>query len=61
MVPATDQDGFRKAAAVDLLRERREVLEKVRRAGGFVVDAEPGAITPPVINGYLEVMFGGLL
>jgi uncharacterized protein (DUF58 family) len=60
-VPVTNKDGFRKAAAVDLLRERREVLEQIRHAGGFVVDAEPGAVTPPVINGYLEVMLGGLL
>ncbi len=59
--PATQLDGFRKAAAVDLLRDRREVLERVRHAGGVVVDAEPGALTPPVINGYLEVMFGGRL
>ncbi|WP_439623968.1 DUF58 domain-containing protein [Gemmata sp.] len=60
-VPATELAAFRKAAAVDLLRDRREVLERIRRAGGVVVDAEPGAITPPVINGYLGVMFGGLL
>ncbi|OWK42241.1 DUF58 domain-containing protein [Fimbriiglobus ruber] len=59
--PATERDGFRKAAAVDLLRERAEVLEQIRHAGGFVIDAEPGAITPPVINGYLEVVLGGLL
>jgi uncharacterized protein (DUF58 family) len=57
----TERDGFRRAAAVDLLRERREVLEQIRHAGGFVIDSEPGAITPPLINGYLEVMFGGLL
>jgi uncharacterized protein (DUF58 family) len=60
-VPATDRDGFRKAAAVDLLRERAEVLERIRHTGGFVIDAEPGAITPPIINTYLEVMIGGLL
>jgi uncharacterized protein (DUF58 family) len=59
--PRTEREGFRKAAAVDLLRERREVLERIRHAGAFVVDAEPGLITPPVINGYLEVMLGGLL
>jgi uncharacterized protein (DUF58 family) len=59
--PAADADGFRKAAAIDLLHERQTVLEKIRRAGGLVVDAEPGAITPPVVNGYLEVMLGGLL
>jgi uncharacterized protein (DUF58 family) len=59
--PRTELEGFRKAAAVDLLRERRTVLERIRHAGGFVVDAEPGEITPPVINRYLEVMLGGLL
>jgi uncharacterized protein (DUF58 family) len=59
--PRTEREGFRKAAAVDLLRERREVLERIRHAGAFVVDAEPGEITPPIINRYLEVMFGGLL
>jgi len=59
--PQTEREGFRKAAAVDLLRERLEVLERIRHAGAFVVDAEPGEITPPVINRYLEVMLGGLL
>lgn len=60
-VPRTDGEGFRKAAAVDLLRERREVLEAIRRAGGLVVDAEPDDVIPPVINRYLDVMVGGLL
>ncbi|MCE9564464.1 MAG: DUF58 domain-containing protein [Planctomycetes bacterium] len=59
--PQTDREGFRKAAAVDLLRERQEVLERIRHSGGFVIDAEPGNVTPPMINTYLEVMLGGLL
>lgn len=59
--PRTDREGFRKAAAVDMLRERREVLEQIRHLGAFVVDAEPGAVTPPLINRYLEVMAGGWL
>lgn len=59
--PRTEKDGFRKAAALDLLRERQEVLEKIRHAGGFVADAEPGDVTPPLINHYLRVMLGGLL
>jgi uncharacterized protein (DUF58 family) len=59
--PKTEFAAFRKAAAVDLLRERRSVLEQLRHAGAFVIDAEPESITPPVINAYLEVMFGGLL
>ena len=54
-------NGFRKAAAVDLLRERRSVLERIRQMGGFVIDAEPTGVTPPLINRYLEVTFRGLL
>lgn len=59
--PRDDVDAFRKAAALDLLHERQEVLEKIRRSGGLVIDAEPGEIAPPMINGYLEVMLGGKL
>lgn len=59
--PRTVQEGFRKAAAVDLLRERREVLEEIRHAGGFVVDTEPGDVAPAVIGNYLQVMLRGLL
>jgi uncharacterized protein (DUF58 family) len=57
----TVADGFRKAAALELLRERREVLEEIRHAGGFVVDTDPGDIAPAVISNYLEVMLRGLL
>jgi uncharacterized protein (DUF58 family) len=57
----TERQGFRKAVALDLLRERREVLEKIRHAGGHVVDTEPGDVAPAVINNYLKVMLGGIL
>jgi uncharacterized protein (DUF58 family) len=59
--PATARDGFRQAVAVDLLRERREVLERIRQMGGFTIDVAPAGLTPPVVNRYLEVMFRGLL
>jgi uncharacterized protein (DUF58 family) len=59
--PKTEKDGFSKAAALELLRERREVLEEIRHAGGFVVDTEPGDVAPAVISNYLEVMLRGLL
>ncbi len=58
---ATPREGFRKAAAVDLLTERRKVLESIRSRGGFVIDAEPTGVTPPLINRYLEITFKGLL
>jgi uncharacterized protein (DUF58 family) len=54
-------DGFRKAAAVEVLRERRAVLERLRQQGAQVLDVEPGGVTPPVINQYLEITFRGLL
>ncbi len=60
-VPRTAAEGFRKAAAVDLLHERREVLERLRQVGAHVLDAEPTGLTPPVINRYLEITFRGLL
>ena len=59
--PATVLEGFRQAAAVDLLRERREVLKRIRQMGGYALDAEPTGLTPPVINRYLEIVFRGLL
>jgi uncharacterized protein (DUF58 family) len=59
--PATPFDGFRKAAALDLLRDRREVLERLRQLGAHVLDAEPAGVTPPLINSYLEITFRGLL
>jgi uncharacterized protein (DUF58 family) len=59
--PRTAAEGFRKAAAVDLLRERREVLERLRQLGAHVLDVEPAGLTAPVINRYLEITFRGLL
>ena len=59
--PRTETEGFRKGAALDLLRERQEVLEKIRHMGGFVVDTDPGDAAPAVINNYLKVVLGGVL
>jgi uncharacterized protein (DUF58 family) len=59
--PQTPLEGFRKAAAVDLLRERREVLERLRQRGAHVLDTEPAELTAPLINQYLEITFRGLL
>ena len=59
--PDTPFQGFRMAAAVDLLHQRREVLEQLRQLGIHVLDANPAAITPLLINRYLEITFRGLL
>lgn len=59
--PMNETEGFRKAVALGLLRERREVLESMRQSGAHVVDALPSHVTPHVINKYLEIAFKGLL
>jgi uncharacterized protein (DUF58 family) len=60
-VAADEQAGFRKAVAVDLLRERRAVLESLRRFGVLVVDVKPADVTANLLNRYLEVSLRGLL
>lgn len=59
--PRSTLEGFRKAAATDLLHERRQVLEQLRQMGAHVLDVEPAGVTPPLLNRYLEITFRGLL
>ncbi len=59
--PGGPFEGFRKAAAVELLRDRKEVLGRLRQMGAHVLDAEPADVTPPLINRYLEITWRGLL
>jgi uncharacterized protein (DUF58 family) len=54
-------EGFRKSAATELLRERREVLERLRQFGAHVLDVEPSGITAPLINRYLSITLRGQL
>src|SRR5262249_13582203 len=60
-VPNTEQEGFRQAVALGLIRERKEVLERLRLQGAQVVDAVPDAVTPALLNKYLEISLRGLL
>jgi uncharacterized protein (DUF58 family) len=59
--PQTEEEGFRKAVAVGLLRERQEVLARLRLAGVQVVDATPSGVTPDLLNKYLEISLRGLV
>lgn len=59
--PVQPLDAYRKATAVELLHERREVLGRLRQSGIHVLDAEPRELTPPLINRYLEITARGLL
>src|SRR5947209_14130045 len=59
--PRTEWEGFRKSAAVELVLERRTVLERLRRQGAHVLDVEPAEVTPRLLNRYLEIAARGLL
>lgn len=59
--PGNASDGFRRATALDLLHERREVLEQLRHHGAVVVDVPPAQLSPQLLNKYLEVTFRGML
>lgn len=59
--PVTAVEGFGKASAIDLLHERQEVLERLRKSGAHVIDAEPGGITAPLLSEYLAIAFRGQL
>lgn len=58
----TDTDAlYARAAAEELIQEREEALERMRRAGAIVLDVSPQAMTAGVINRYLELKSRGAL
>jgi uncharacterized protein (DUF58 family) len=52
---ATDATLFEAAAAEEMLGAREEALQGMRQAGVVVLDVAPSAMTPAVINRYLEL------
>jgi len=59
--PESELEGYSKAVALGLLRERREVLEGLRRSGIQVADVHPKDLTPNLLNRYTEITLRGLL
>jgi uncharacterized protein (DUF58 family) len=60
--PATSSaDVYHAAAAEDLIQARMEALQKMRSAGVLIADVSPRAMTPAVINRYLEIKARALL
>jgi uncharacterized protein (DUF58 family) len=52
---------YRRAVARDLIDTREAIRRKLRQAGILTVDTTADALTPAVINRYLEVKVRGLL
>jgi uncharacterized protein (DUF58 family) len=58
--PTTDAL-YARAAAEELIQEREEALERMRRAGAIVLDVSPQLMTAGVVNRYLELKARGAL
>ena len=54
-VPEQPSQVYEKAAAVEVLHEREQATRALERAGVIVVDSEPGALSPAVVNQYLQI------
>jgi uncharacterized protein (DUF58 family) len=52
---------YESAAAEELIVERAEALERMRRSGVTVLDVSPTAMTAAVVNRYLEIKARGAL
>lgn len=58
---ATTDALYARAAAEELIQEREEALERMRRAGAVVIDVSPQVMTAGVVNRYLELKARGAL
>jgi uncharacterized protein (DUF58 family) len=59
--PSGAEDGYRAAAAVASLEERRRLVAQLRGIGVTVVDAPPGRMAPALADAYLRVKATGRL
>jgi len=50
---------YRRLVAWDLLHERELALAELRRRRVLTLDATPAEVTPPLLNRYLALRFGG--
>ena len=57
----TTEGLYAHAAAEELIQEREEALERMRRAGAIVLDVSPQVMTASVVNRYLELKARGAL
>jgi uncharacterized protein (DUF58 family) len=55
------EDGFKKAVAFRILRERSQALHELRRGGVHVLDVEPAQLTAPLINQFIELRGSSLM
>lgn len=54
-IPTEATGIYEKAAATEVLHERKQAIAALERSGVIVVDSEPGTLSPDVINKYLDI------
>jgi uncharacterized protein (DUF58 family) len=59
--PATADEAYRAAGAVQVTRSRRRTARLLRRLGAVVVDEPPGPLAPAVMDAYLDMKAAGRL
>jgi uncharacterized protein (DUF58 family) len=59
--PQRDEDLYSKAAALELLHERKRLLDQLVKQGVFVLDKTPEEISVAAVNKYLELKARQLL
>jgi uncharacterized protein (DUF58 family) len=59
--PETPQEMYRYTAAAEMAQRRELLLGRLRQQGALVLDLDPAAVAPAVVNEYLRVKEQGLL
>jgi len=54
-------DAYRQLAALTLIEERQEILNRIHATGVYLVDAEPDELDVPLLNMYGRIVAGGKL
>jgi uncharacterized protein (DUF58 family) len=59
--PQTAHEMYRYTAAAEMVQRRELLLGRLRQQGALVLDLDPAAVAPAVVNEYLRVKEQGLL
>lgn len=54
-------EAYRQLAALTLIEERQEILNRIHATGVYLVDAEPSELDVPLLNMYGRIVAGGKL
>lgn len=53
--PRSTREAYQSGVAAELLNERKQILQTLRRHGSLVLDTDPSALSTRTVNRYLEI------